>query len=66
MALALACVGSFVLKSHLADRYNPNDDDVDVRIERGRRRAMSRKQYARLAPRKAKGAHQKIRPEDLA
>jgi hypothetical protein len=55
--LAMACpaavgipVAALGVKSSLAWRYRPNDDPVEERIARGRERAMSPQEYARLAP----------------
>lgn len=55
--LAMACpaavgipAAALGVKSSLAWRYRPNDDPVEERIARGRERAMSPKEYARLAP----------------
>jgi hypothetical protein len=62
----LTVVGACLLRNHLSDRYNPNREDVEERKRRGWERAMSPKEYARLATKKpARGTHQKLRPEDL-
>lgn len=49
---AAVCVpaAAYGLKGLLAHRYDPNADPEDERIDRGRERAMSPKEYARLAP----------------
>lgn len=38
------------MKSTLSSKYHPNDDPEEERIERGRERAMSPEEYAKLAP----------------
>lgn len=56
-ALGLMCptavcipAAAYGLKALLAHKYDPNADPVDERIDRGRERAMSPAEYARLAP----------------
>ena len=63
--MALASLGAFFLRNYLYAHYRPNDADVEERKERGRERALSPKQYARLMTKEAKGTNQKLRLEDF-
>src|SRR5262249_26281366 len=63
----LSPLGGYLLRNYLGSQYNPKKEDVEARKERGRRRAMRRKEFARLATRKegGKGVPSKLRMEDL-
>ena len=64
--MVAASLGGFFLRNYLYAHYKPNDADVEERKERGRERALSPKQYARVVPKgEAKGTNQKLRLEDL-
>jgi len=43
-------VAAYLLRTTLGSKYNPNADPEEERIARGRERAMSPQEYARLAP----------------
>jgi hypothetical protein len=48
-----APLAGHLLRQQLSARYDPNADDVEERKQRGNKRAMKPKEYARLAPKPA-------------
>jgi hypothetical protein len=62
----LAPLPGYLLMKFLGEQYRPNDDAAEERQERGKRRAMRKKEYARLVPKEPpEELPGKLRLEDL-
>jgi uncharacterized iron-regulated membrane protein len=56
----------YLLARFLGEQYQPNNDDPEERKSRGKARAMRKREYARLVPKRPpEELPRKLRPEDF-